>query len=415
MIYDRLQMLLNRIQPLLDEDDGLNALSALRAIMEAFTIEWVEYDEESDSSVLYEEMGEMIAEALLRADPPARARQEWQTALQEWHDELADYGTEEGLKVAIQAAAEGWESAELQAVLRGDVMAVDEEAEVGADDDPLVRIRLRILAQRGRHAERLNLARYHGEYGECAQTLFHLGRLDEAEEIATTRLTSPVDLQALAYLFYDRGDVDRALRIARRALDRQDVSGLRRMRGHLDLARWLRDTARTVGNQPLALQAAESAFMDQCEMADYLAVEQVAGGEWPTIRENLLQRMTLEAKVRLSVDKVIAICLHEGLVAQAVVLADQERFLDQDRLREVMRAAMNTHAEWVIRRSRAEAEEIMDAARSNAYDVAAEWLALTRNAYLQAERGTEWSSLLATLIQKHVRKYKLKPLLKALR
>ncbi|WP_420905586.1 hypothetical protein [Candidatus Magnetaquiglobus chichijimensis] len=84
-------------------------------------------------------------------------------------------------------------------------------------------------------------------------------------------------------------------------------------------------------------------------------------------------------------------------------------------LRAVMMAAMTTHPDWVIQRSRAAAEEIMNAARSSSYEVAAEWLALTREAHLKADRLVEWSVWLAELIQKHARKYKLKPLLEKLK
>ncbi|GAB0057900.1 hypothetical protein SIID45300_02234 [Candidatus Magnetaquicoccaceae bacterium FCR-1] len=199
MIYDRLQVLLTRIEPFLDADDGDSALLALREILDAFTYEWIEMDEEGDISILIDEMGEMIAQALLCADPPLPRRQEWLKALRKWHDEMADYGCEEGANVAIRAAEEGWDLPELNAILRGEFSDTDSDA--AHPQDPLARIRMRILALRGRHEERLNLARFYGEFGECAQTLLHLGRADEAERIAMTRMTTPMEMQTLAQQF----------------------------------------------------------------------------------------------------------------------------------------------------------------------------------------------------------------------
>lgn len=414
MIYDRLQVLLTRIEPFLEADDGESALLALREILDAFTYEWIEMDEEGDISILIDEMGEMIAEALLRADPPLPTRRKWLKALRKWHDEMANYGCEEGANVAIRAAEEGWDLPEQNAILRGEFSDTDSDLDSSQPKDPLARIRMRILAQRGRHEERLNLARFHGEFGECAQTLLHLGRADEAERIAMTRMTAPMEMQSLAQQFYDQGNVARALRIAEHGLAQKDEKG-QQLPGRLDLARWLRDHAMVAGNHALALHAAEEAVMDACEMGDYLALERLAGEMWPSIRTGVLERVVRdEASWRASENR-ITLLLREGWVHEAICLADQYRYLDEAVLRAVMMAALTTHPDWVIQRSRAAAEEIINAARSSSYEMAAEWLALTREGHLKADRLTEWSVWLTELIQKHARKYKLKPLLEKLK
>ncbi len=205
------------------------------------------------------------------------------------------------------------------------------------------------------------------------------------------------------------------MQVAERGLAQTSAADLSRLPGQLDLARWLRDMAQAVGKHPLALHAAEEAFLDDCEMVDYQALQTLAGEAWPTIREKVLKRMAQEKNGWPGTDKKIAIYLYEGQVAQAIELADQNRYLSRSMLRSVMQAAMENHPDWVIQRSRAEAEEIMDAGRSNAYDTAAEWLALTRSGHLSAGQQSEWAALLASLIQKHAKKYKLKPLLERLR
>ncbi|MBF0159034.1 MAG: hypothetical protein HQL58_05870 [Magnetococcales bacterium] len=428
VVYDRLEGLLSRIRPLLEEDDGVSALAALDAIVECYTYEWMELEDDGELSSLFEEMGEMIAEALLRADLSSRERSQWQERLLEWQGELADYGAEEGISVAIRAASEGWDDARLQAILQGtpvDSSGNDEDEYEDEDEDEydeyededasgtLIRIRLAILGHRGRHEEQLRLARFYGEYEELSKTLCHLGRVEEAEAVALTCIESPSEMHRLAQLFHQQGDLDRALRVAEQGLLRTG-SGRSRLPGRLDLARWLRDVAHETGNLDLALRSAETAFNEAIEMSDYLAIEALAGDGWPAIRERLLEGM-VDNKAALSADNKIVIYLHEGRVDQAVRVVEKSYISSDVLLRELMLAAMGSHADWVIQRSRAEADTIMNAGKAAHYDVAAEWLGLTRMAYLQAGRQAEWASVLASIIEKHVRKYKLKPLLEKLK
>ena len=57
----------------------------------------------------------------------------------------------------------------------------------------------------------------------------------------------------------------------------------------------------------------------------------------------------------------------------------------------------------------------MDAGKANAYDQAVTWLRLAREIFLQHLRQEEWQSYLAGLLEIHARKYKLVPMLRALR
>lgn len=150
-------------------------------------------------------------------------------------------------------------------------------------------------------------------------------------------------------------------------------------------------------------------------MEDWLAAKEIAGATWPKMREELLAGMAATENA-IFPDRRIAVYIHEGLIAEAVREADGHRFYtNSDLLRRLMSAAMTSHPDWVIGRSRKEAEEIMDAGRTNAYNSAAEWLRLTRQAFVHNDRYTEWTSLLNTLIQRHTRKYKLRPLLEKLK
>ena len=57
----------------------------------------------------------------------------------------------------------------------------------------------------------------------------------------------------------------------------------------------------------------------------------------------------------------------------------------------------------------------MDQGKAQYYDAAARWLARARTAYRHAGREAEWRAYHQELLEQHGRKYKLVPLLKALR
>jgi uncharacterized Zn finger protein len=77
--------------------------------------------------------------------------------------------------------------------------------------------------------------------------------------------------------------------------------------------------------------------------------------------------------------------------------------------------AIQSHLDWVIQACRQQAEYIMDRGKAELYSSAANWLAKARTAYLGMSRGEEWQAYLSELLNQHGRKYKLVPMLKALR
>ena len=77
-------------------------------------------------------------------------------------------------------------------------------------------------------------------------------------------------------------------------------------------------------------------------------------------------------------------------------------------------AAIEPHPQWVIDTCRRRAEEIMDEGRSKYYAEAITWLAKVRDAYLLDGREEEWRVYLDELIDRHQRKYKLRPMLENL-
>ena len=86
------------------------------------------------------------------------------------------------------------------------------------------------------------------------------------------------------------------------------------------------------------------------------------------------------------------------------------------RLRErVAEAAIETPPDWVIETCRSQAEAIMDPGRADLYGAAVRWLGYAREAYRVAGCEHDWQTYLQELIVRHARKYKLRPMLEALR
>ena len=108
----------------------------------------------------------------------------------------------------------------------------------------------------------------------------------------------------------------------------------------------------------------------------------------------------------------MAIFLHEGLITDAIAAVDQGA--THTLVEQVVDAATASHPDWAIATSRKQAEGIMDEGKAQYYGAAARWLAKARAAYHAAGHVAEWQAYLADLLERHHRKYKLVPLLKAL-
>jgi uncharacterized Zn finger protein len=73
------------------------------------------------------------------------------------------------------------------------------------------------------------------------------------------------------------------------------------------------------------------------------------------------------------------------------------------------------YPDWSIQKCKNLAEAIMDAGRSGEYDTAVNWLRRAKEIYLHHQRQAEWRSDVDGLLAQHGRKYKLVPMLQAIR
>ncbi len=400
------QELVARVEPFLEAGDGRSALVILEAITDIYVDQWFEYDDsDGELGSVFTDLGSAFAEAILSADVSAKERQDLKKKLTRWQKEVEEYGVEQAFEAAIGAIELGWDYPPLQRVMQGEITdkgAWEEEPPWYADD--LTAARLNVLERQGRLKEYIYLAEAEGQTTRYVTMLARVGRAQEAVSYGLESLANSDEALALAKELRERGHVLDAVRIAERGLA---------LKGNVTLlARWLRDLASGLGNRDLALKAATAAFRASLSLDDYQAVPPLAGDTWPQIKQELLQY--LASRGTLASTKV-NIYLYEGMLDQAIRVVDEERYAGYDTVEKVVDAAWQSHPDWVIRACKEQAEPIMDEGKSRLYHHALRWLGKARQAYLAAGREAEWRVYLEALIDKHARKYSLRPGLEALR
>src|SRR5260370_23912417 len=235
--------------------------------------------------------------------------------------------------------------------------------------------------------------------------LVRLGRVEEAFSYGQQYLATTDEALALAKALYEHGEREQGLQMAEHGLTLQ---------GHkATLAKWLRDQAWSLGEKTRALTAAEVAFCDEISLENYLRVAEIAGEQWSERRTELLN-YTRQAKSSYPVGQ-INVFLHEGLIKDAIEALDP--YASHTLVEQVVNAALESqsHLDWVIQACRKQAEYIMDGGKAEYYYSAASWLAKARTAFRALEHEKDWQAYLTQLLSRHVRHYKLVPMLKALR
>lgn len=206
----------------------------------------------------------------------------------------------------------------------------------------------------------------------------------------------------LAQELYAQGDIESAISIAEHGLT---LGGNKH-----DLGVWLRDLATSRGQPQHALQPAVAAFQSQPSINDYRIVQELAGEQWPALREKLIQGMRQAPGT--APRECAEIFLHEGLFDDVIKAA--EHIWYENELIPVLNAMIPHRPDWVINIERERAERIINAGKSNHYDEAVQWLKKVREAYQAAGRQHDWQTYLDAIRRDHGRKYKLMGLMNEL-
>ena len=164
-------------------------------------------------------------------------------------------------------------------------------------------------------------------------------------------------------------------------------------------------------DEPYHVTVELTAFTSSFFMEDYTAVESIAGAEWLSVKPELLAQLAEADYAYAKID----IYLHEGMLEEAMKAVDRQSYADYSTVEKVIDAVWQTHPDWAIKHCKKQAEPIMDGGKSKYYHHAVRWVEKAGRAYLAAKREEEWQRYLEDLIQKHARKYSLRPQLEGLR
>jgi uncharacterized Zn finger protein len=402
---DEVRQFAEQARPLIEAQDGRSALAVLEAVTEEYVANWTELDDsDGELSGFFEELGPLWTEAILSADLTPAERQAWVDRLGQWQEQTADYGVETAFDAAQAAARQGWDDPGVQRVLGGEISRTgvwEKEAPWFAGD--LAVARLNVLERQGRMREALHLAEAEGQTDRYVALLVKLDRVPEAVAYGLEQLRRTDHVLVLARTLLEHGATSEALRIAEHGLTLEGEQ--------LTLARWLREAATAAGEGELGVQAGLATVHALPSLADYQALQVLAGDRWPALRDELLTELRrTAARFPSAVGEIL---LHEGRIDDAIAVAEGALY-DYTLVEHVADAAIQSHPDWVIRMCRQQAERIMDAAQSKYYYHAVAWLGRARAAALAAGRQDEWRQYLDSLLARHGRKYSLVPQLKRL-
>ncbi|MCP4407355.1 MAG: SWIM zinc finger domain-containing protein [Gammaproteobacteria bacterium] len=394
---------LEQAREFVESSDGRNGLAIIQMLAEETVEDWFEYDHEGDSMISFLELlDQCLAEVLLIADLSPAERKTWSARLEAWQGSLGEYSIDEAFNAAIGAAEYGWDYLPLQRAMQGQPSSRNSlEADAPPNADSLTMARLNVLERQGRTDEFLNLSEAEGQTERHATMLVRIGRAEEALRYGLKHLSSPEEIIGLAKVLREHDHLDSALQIGAHGLG---------LKGHkTSLACWLRDFAAAQGKDDLALKAALAAFDESSTLVDYLAVEPLAGGDWPSVKRQLLAQLAIKEYAYERID----IYLHEGMIEEAIKAVEQEQPY-YGTVEKVVDAALESHPDWAFEQCRQQAEPIIEKGQSRRYHHAVRWLEKARTALVTAGREQHWRIYCQNLIDKHYRKYSLVPSLKRL-
>ena len=401
-----LQPHLDKIEPVLAGGDVQTAVTLITAIIETYIEglsgldEWVyEYNEDvwGEADLL---LGAALAEVLLSLDMKPKQQKEWLAQIADWEEELGDLG------IAETAVKHNWTYPPLVAAMQGNITdkgAWEEEPPYFSDELSLAR--LRILARQGRTQEYINLAEAEGQTRLAINMLAQSGDIDKAVAEAKAYLVYPSEILSVVQVLADKGELTSALNVAEHGLNLVQDSG------RVELAHWTRAQASGAGNHDLALKAATIAFTSSDTLADYTAVQELAGDLWQTMKPELLQALQQSQSNSHKID----IYLHEKMLAEAMQTMGPDSYASDNDLRRVIEATREKVPNWGILKCKRKAEAIMDAGQAKYYETAVTWLSTARDIYQQHQWQQDWELYLDNVLEKHSRKYKLVPMLRNIR
>jgi len=409
-VSEALDPAIEQARALLDQGEPRSAL----LLLEAATLAWIEgchrLDQNflEDSEDMEEEnlsaFAEIWSEALLSADLSAEERRDWERKLTSWMQTMIGGSV---LEMPLTALRQGWDYPPLVAAMQGNFDergAWEGESPDFADD--LAQVRLRILKARGRYEEAIHLAEAEGQIFTYLQLLVEAGRSEQAAQEAREMLQDPAEILSLSKTLLERGETELSFDLAVHGLT------LGKPYQRIALAEWLRDQAHGQGRSDLAQQAAWQALEVRPSVENYTWLKSHLAAEWQTARPQAMKILDQHSSSYVA-DEIIEIYLLEKMYPEAMALIEKNPWSNE--LEKVIQAVRAEFPDWAFRQYYQQAARIMDNAQASYYEAAVEWLREGREILLESGQSAQWESILKELLQKHERKYKLRPMLESLR
>ncbi|AAV46471.1 unknown [Haloarcula marismortui ATCC 43049] len=167
-----------------------------------------------------------------------------------------------------------------------------------------------------------------------------------------------------------------------------------------------------MGESEIALEAAIAAFDASSTLAAYQATEELAGEEWPTVREELLESLADKDTRQRTAQRHVEIFLYAERYDEAIAIAD--RFPDYKVVEPVVETVWEEHPHWTIDACKQQAEPIIEDGQSQRYRHAVDWLEYAGKAAQASGNLDEWRAYVEAIKDDHYRKYKLRPMLEDL-
>ena len=352
----------NFAEELLEAGDAQGAITILMTLLDELSDAYEMFDDsDGDLGDSADFAGELLAEAILSANLPARERAALGRRVAPIAENLSDYGIEDGLDVAGLALEYGWNEPE------------DDGEDLIAD---LNTAKLNVLERQGRMDEFLSLCQQTGQHLRYALKLLQLGRADEAVR-AAHQLSVPDAVLQLAQALREANHLQDAITLAERGLT------LEGQKYHL--AAWLAPLEETQVRAEMALQAYLVAFASDPSLEIYKNVQRLSGERWELLKPDQMNILLQSGRPEV----IAAVYLYEQEWDQAIAVA--EKYAYNYNLREkVADSVINYRSDWVIQVAIQEAEKLIEPTQSKYYPHAARWLGKAKQAYLQSGRKAEW-------------------------
>lgn len=409
-LANELRGVVENARKFLDANDAETALEILLAVLEEAggSIEYID-DSNGELGGFMSELGAPLAEAILSLELSQVERARLIARLNKVSKHLGDYGIEDVLPMALQAAKSGWNDAPPESdEAEDEEWDIDEYAEdygyrsaSYASEIDFTDVKLNILARQNRHDEFLSLAKEQKKYLRYVLMLCDLKRVPEAIQFAEKHLQTADEAREMAEKLRELKHFDEAIAFAERGLNLAPPKAR--------LGTWLGPIQESRGDHVHAFEAWFAAFAELPSLDIYKTLKRLAENDWDKTRPQVMNALKKSGgdQVRAEVH------LFEEEWDEAIKIANK-RAVWYGVKAIVADAVIERRPEWVIEVSIKEAEQLIERTQSKYYVHAAEWLARAKKAYKHLEWDYEWRVFLDQLKEKYKRRPALQGYLKRL-